>query len=96
MVGAERLAASVAVELIAARAEHLAACGIRTGADFEEGVAAVFVVLDWKALEQGVAGGAGGGGELLSHGLIMLDVSVHVKIIHIGIWHVMLFYGHLR
>jgi deoxyribose-phosphate aldolase len=67
VVAAECLAASVAVELVAARAEHLAAGGIRTRADFEECVAAIFVVLDRKALEKRVAGWAGGGGELLYH-----------------------------
>jgi hypothetical protein len=51
VIDTECLAASVAVELVAAGAEHLAACGIRTRADFEEGIAAVFVVFDWKALE---------------------------------------------
>jgi hypothetical protein len=59
MIGAEKLAASVAVELIATGAEHLAACGIGTGADFQEGVAAVFVVFDWEAFEKRVASGAG-------------------------------------
>ena len=46
MVGAERLATSVAMELIAARAKHFAASGVRAKADFEEGVPAIFVVLD--------------------------------------------------
>jgi hypothetical protein len=55
------------VELIAAGAEHLAAHGVGTRADFEESVAAVLVILDWKALEKRVAAGAGGGSELLSH-----------------------------
>ena len=67
VIGAERLAASVAVKLIAAGAQHLAACGIGTGADFEEGVAAVLVVLDRKALEERVASGAGSGGESMFH-----------------------------
>jgi hypothetical protein len=61
VIGAERLAASIAMELVAAGAEHLAACGIGTGADLQEGVAAV-VVLDREALEAGVAGGTGSGG----------------------------------
>ena len=67
MVGTERLAASVAVELVAAGAEHLATRGVRTRADFEESVAAVFVVLDWKALEKRVASGAGSRSELRFH-----------------------------
>jgi len=67
VVGAECLAATVAVELIAAGAEHLAAGGVGTRADFEESVAAVFVVFDRKALEKRVAGGAGSGSKSLSH-----------------------------
>jgi hypothetical protein len=65
VVGAERLAASIAVELIAAGTEHRSAS--RTGVDFQEGIAAVFVVLDRKTLKERVADGAGSGGELLSH-----------------------------
>jgi len=65
VVDAERLATSVAMELIAAGAEELAAGGVRTRADFEEGVAPVFVVLDRKALEKRLAGGAVSGGELV-------------------------------
>ena len=57
MIGAEEVAASVAVELVATGAEQLAACGIGTGADFEEGTAAVFVVFDREALEKRVARG---------------------------------------
>ena len=67
MFGAERLATPVAMELVTAGAKHLAASGIRAKADFEECVAAIFVVLDRKALEQRVASGAGGGSELRSH-----------------------------
>ena len=67
VIGAERLAASVAVELIAAGAEQLAADRIGAGADFQEEIAAVFVVLDRKTFKERVAGGAGGGVELLSH-----------------------------
>ena len=59
MIGAEKLTASIAAELVAAGAEHLAACGIGTRADFQKGIAAVFVVFDRKALEQRVASGAG-------------------------------------
>jgi hypothetical protein len=65
MVAAERLAAAIAMKLIAAGTEHLAAsCA---GVDFQENVPAVFVVFDWKTFEERVAGGAGGGVELLSH-----------------------------
>jgi len=39
------------MELIAAGAEHLAAFGVCARADFEECVAAIFVVFDRKALE---------------------------------------------
>ena len=65
VVGAERLAASIAVELIAAGTEHRAASG--AGVDFQEGIAAVLVVFDRKTFKECVAGGAGSGGELLSH-----------------------------
>ena len=71
VIGAECLTASVAVELVAAGAEHLATRGVRTRADFEESVAAVFVVLDRKALEKRGAGGAGGGGESRFHVFII-------------------------
>jgi hypothetical protein len=71
VIGAECLAASIAVELVAAGAEHLAAGGIGTGANFEEGIAAVFVVFDREALEKGVASGAGSGGEFRSHILML-------------------------
>jgi hypothetical protein len=67
VVGAECLAASIAVELVAAGAQHLAAGGVSTRADFEEGIAAVFVVLDRRAIEKCVAAGAGSGGEFRSH-----------------------------
>jgi hypothetical protein len=65
VVDAERLAASVAMELIAAGAEHLAAS--RAGVDFQENVPAVFVVFDREPLKERVAGGAGGRVELLGH-----------------------------
>ena len=71
MVGAEGLAASIAMKLVAAGAKHLAAGGVRARADFEECVTAVFVVLDRKALEKRVAGGAGSGSELRSHVFII-------------------------
>ena len=74
MIGAEKLAASVAVKLIAAGAEHLAACGIGTRTDFEEGVSAVFVVFDREPVEQRVARWAGSGGEFRFHEIIMLEL----------------------
>ena len=49
VIGTEELAASVAMKLIATGAEHLAAVGIGTGADFKEGIAAISVVFDGKA-----------------------------------------------
>jgi hypothetical protein len=52
MVGAECLATSIAVKLVAAGAKHLAAGGVCTIADFEEGDAAIYVVLDRKALKE--------------------------------------------
>lgn len=70
VVDAERLAASIAVELIAAGAEHRAAS--RAGVHFQEYVTAVLVVFDREAFEECVAVGAGGGIELLSHVSIML------------------------
>ena len=71
VIAAERLATSVAMELIAAGAEELAAGGVRTRADFEKCVAAVFVVFDRKALEKRLARGAGCGIELPRHELII-------------------------
>jgi hypothetical protein len=68
VIGTEKLTAAVAVELVAAGAEHLAAGGIGTRTNLEECIAAVFVVFDRKALEKRVAGGAGSGGESVSHG----------------------------
>jgi hypothetical protein len=67
VVGAERLAASVAVKLVAAGTQQLTAAGVSARTDFEEGVAAVFVVLDRQTLEEGVAGGAGSGDIMLFH-----------------------------
>ena len=52
MVGAERFTAPVTVKLVAAGTKHLAADGICAGVYFEEGVSAIFVVLDGKALEK--------------------------------------------
>src|ERR1017187_10217459 len=65
VVDAERLAASVAMELIAAGAEHLAAS--RAGVHFEKDVSAVFVVFDREAFEKRVASGAGSEVELCPH-----------------------------
>ena len=65
MIAAERLAASVAMELIAAGTKHLAAS--RAWVHFEEDVTAVFVVFDGEMFEVRVAGRAGGRVELLSH-----------------------------
>ena len=67
VVSTEDFPASIAVELIAAGAEQFFANGIGAGVDFQEGIAAVFVVLDRKTFKERVAGGAGGGVELLSH-----------------------------
>ena len=62
MVDAERLAASVAMELIAAGAEHLAAsCA---GVHFEKDGPAVFVVFDREAFKERVASGAGDGSRI--------------------------------
>jgi len=57
------------MELIAAGAEHGAA--FPAGVHFQEDVASVFVVFDWEAFKEGVAGGAGSGVELFSHKKIM-------------------------
>jgi hypothetical protein len=67
------------VKLIAAGTEHLAADGIGAGVYFEEGVSAIFVVLDGKALEKSVAGGAGGGSKGWSHGFIIANLRMIVK-----------------
>jgi hypothetical protein len=74
VVDAERLAASIAMELIAAGAEHLAAS--QAGMDFQENVPAVFVVFDRKPFEERFAGRARGGVELLSHKNIMHDLHL--------------------
>jgi hypothetical protein len=55
------------MELIAAGAEELATGGVRARADLKEGVAAVFVVFDRKALKKRLASGAGSRGELAFH-----------------------------
>jgi hypothetical protein len=75
VVGAKGLTASIAMKLIAAGAEHLAAVGVRARADFEECVAAIFVVLDWKALEKRVASGARGRREGVSHVFILMLIN---------------------
>ena len=64
MIGAERLPASIAVELAAAGTEQLAAIAVGARVHFEDNAAgAIFVVLERQALEQGVAIGAGSGRE---------------------------------
>jgi hypothetical protein len=77
VVDAERLAASIAMELIAAGTEHLAATS--AGVEFQEDVPTVFVVFDREAFKERVAGRAGSGVELLSHESIMLDLHLQVK-----------------
>jgi hypothetical protein len=77
VVGAERLAASIAVELIAAGAEHGAAS--RTGVHFQEGIAPVFVVFDRKTFKERVAGKARGGVKSLSHKDIISSIAALVK-----------------
>jgi hypothetical protein len=69
VIGAERAAASIAVELIAAGTEHRAASG--AGVDFQENIAAVFVALDRKTFKERIAGWAGGGHEGVSHAFII-------------------------
>ena len=67
VIGAEGVAAAVTGELIAAWAQQLAA-GPCAGFDFQQGIArSVFVVVDRKTFKEGIAGGAGSAGELLSH-----------------------------
>jgi hypothetical protein len=83
VVDAERLAASVAMELIAAGAEHLTAS--RAGVHFEKDVPAVFVVFDREAFKERVAGRAGSGVELLSHITIVCLSKRFVK--HKTQWH---------
>ena len=79
VVRAKRLPASVAVELIAAGTQQFSAGGISARVDFEEGVAAVFVVLNGKTLEQRIASGTRSGSESWSHVFIMHDPLKHVK-----------------
>jgi len=79
VVGAERLAASVAVELVAARAQLLSTDEIGARVDRQECVPAVFVVLDRKALEERLAGGAGGGSKLLCHINIIRSATYKVN-----------------
>ncbi len=74
VVGAERLAASIAMELVAAGTEHLAAGGVRAKADFEECATAIFVILNRKALEKCVASGAGDRVESTFHIFIIMLV----------------------
>jgi hypothetical protein len=79
VVGAERVAASVAVELVAAGTQQFAADGIGAGVDFQECVPAVFVVLDRKALEESIAGGAGDRSESVLHRFIIAILRKIVK-----------------
>ena len=51
---------------------------LKTRKDRPSAAAAVFVVLDRKALEERVASGAGGGGELAFHVFIMLKIQLQV------------------
>ena len=73
------MAAPVAMKLIAAGTKHLAAGGVRARADFQESVAAVFVVLDREALEEGVTGGAAAGSNVLFHKFIIAKQRCIVK-----------------
>ena len=79
MVGAERLTAPVAVKLVAAGTKHLAADGIGARVYFEDGVSAILVVIDGKAVEKGVAVGAGSGSESWSHAIIIAKHRCIVK-----------------
>ena len=71
VIGAERLSAVIAVELIAARAEEFAAGVVGAGTDGKNGIAAVFVVFNGKTVEIGLAFGAGSRSEAWSHKKIM-------------------------
>jgi hypothetical protein len=59
MIGAERQATAVTVELIARRAEELAARQVSAGANRKAGVTTVFVEFDGHSVEAGLALGAG-------------------------------------
>ena len=60
--GAKLLPTSIALELVAANAQHPAAFGVGAGSHFEKyAPSAIFVVFHRKALEECVAVGAGGG-----------------------------------
>lgn len=65
VIGAEGVAATVAMELRATRTEHFAAFGAWLG--FEVDVSAVFVVFNGEAVKTRLAVGAGGGGEFRFH-----------------------------
>jgi hypothetical protein len=60
MIGAECQATAVTVELIARRAEELAARRVSAGTNRETGVTAVFVEVNRYAVEAGLAFGASG------------------------------------
>jgi hypothetical protein len=71
VIGAERVAAAIAVKLVAAGAEQFATGGVGAGPHFEDCVPDVFVVFDWEAIKFRAAGGAGSGSESFSHEVIM-------------------------
>jgi hypothetical protein len=71
VIGAEGIAAPVAVELIAARAQERSAGGVRTRFHRDHGVSAVFIIFNGNTVEIGVAVGAGGGSKFRSHVYIM-------------------------
>ena len=73
------MATSIAVELVTAGAEELAAEWIGAGVNFEEGVRGVFVGFDRKALEKRVAIGAGGRSESRLHDVIIAILRKIVK-----------------
>jgi len=79
VIGAERLSAVIAVELIAARAEQFAADFISAGMDGKHGIAAVFVVFHGETVEIGLAFGAGSGSETWSHEKRMTRKAALVK-----------------
>ena len=71
VIDAERLPTAVAVELVATGAQQFAAGRVSAGANFQDGVSNVSVVLDGQAVEKGAAGGAGSGSELRFHEFII-------------------------
>jgi len=63
MIGTEGLPAPIAVELGTARTEKRATGWVGARVNFQEDVSALFVPFQWKAIEVGVAEGAGSGTE---------------------------------